>query len=59
LSQKLCKRNLEVRKVQKIHHTGGAKLLFTKQHEMVIHHKCFIILICSNVLESKPWMCCG
>jgi len=36
LSQKLSKRNIEVRKVQKIPHTGGAKLLSTKQHEMVI-----------------------
>jgi len=29
-------RNIEVRKTQKIPHTGGAKLLSTKQHEMEI-----------------------
>ncbi|QCD95689.1 putative transposase [Vigna unguiculata] len=34
--KKLSKRNIEVRKAQKIPHTGGAKLLSTKQHEMVI-----------------------
>ncbi|XP_029126000.1 uncharacterized protein LOC109792580 [Cajanus cajan] len=32
--QELCKKNTEVRKKQMIPHTGGAKLLSTKQHEM-------------------------
>ncbi|QCD99185.1 putative transposase [Vigna unguiculata] len=35
--KKLSKRNIEVRKARKIPHTGGTKLLSTKQHEMEVN----------------------